>query len=52
MVVNYKRCRLYVRINDGTYYIKKAPLYMKNENIAIIEKIRTEYLAIKSVEPD
>ena len=44
IIVNYKWYRLYVRLNDGTTFIKKIASDMKTENISIMEKVRAEYL--------
>lgn len=44
LVINYKWYCLYVRLRDGTTFIKKVPLKLKTENISILEKVRTEYL--------
>lgn len=47
-IINYKSYRLYVRLNDGTIFLKKIALNLKTENISILEKVRTEYLYYKA----
>lgn len=43
-VINYKRYRLYIRLNDGSSYRKKISLHLKNENFSVLEKVRAEYM--------
>ncbi|NDP27083.1 MAG: hypothetical protein GZ087_06625 [Flavobacterium sp.] len=46
-VHNIKWYLLYVRLKDGTVFIKKVPLSLKTENINILNSVRKEYFHYK-----
>ncbi len=44
-VINYKRYRLYIRLNDGSSYRKKISMHLKTESFSVLEKVRAEYMS-------
>jgi len=44
-IINYKRYRLYIRLNDGSSYRKKILVHLKSESFSVLEKVRAEYMS-------
>ncbi len=44
-VINYKRYRLYIRLNDCSSYRKKISMHLKTESFSVLEKVRAEYMS-------
>jgi hypothetical protein len=42
-VTNYQWYKLKVRLNDGTYFMKRFSLHLKSEHVSIVKMVQIEY---------